>query len=208
VGARGKRALSNKNKIPLAEPGKRVASARYGDEWIGRLTRREEFMIKRYGPTTSASKLQGGITIVNSRAFPLSKPLWEELEHALFRQEWMNEQYEWFEQWFKDHDFDPDHDEIDRDAFERAFEKTFGSATTKQSAESKHLNEGTAGDFAAKYIQDEEKAGRAPTQDGCERAARAAGYGGCRALVRAAYHKHRGAEGFPVRRGRPKNSPK
>jgi hypothetical protein len=124
--------VSNKSKIRLAEAGKRVVRARYGKEWIGRLTQEEEFLIKRYGPQhTPASLLPGGITTITSRALSLSRPLREKLDHALFRKEWMYEQSEWFDQWFKDHGFDPDDDEIDHDAFERAFAKSFPDAAPK-----------------------------------------------------------------------------
>jgi hypothetical protein len=206
--------LSNKNKIPLAEAGKRVAHVRYGDEWIGRLTRREEFLIKRYGGPQTTSV----ITPINSSAFSLSGPLRDELDHALFRREWKNEQYEWVEQWFEDHGFDPDHDELDRDAFELAFEKAFGSAADRLapllpadttgnagdvvSTASKHFNERSARDFVADYIKGKENAGLRPTQGGLEDRARERGYHGGRELLRKAFH-----ELASVKPGRPTNSP-
>jgi hypothetical protein len=104
------RALANKSKISLEEAAQRVGHALYGDEWIGRLKKREWWVIERY------------------RDGFLSGPLLQEVDLARDRRAWMYKQYNDVHQWFKDHGFDPDVDEIDRDSFECAFEKAFGSA--------------------------------------------------------------------------------
>jgi hypothetical protein len=110
-------ALANKSKISLEEAAQRVGHALYGDEWIGRLKKREWWVIERHGLP------RAGVSV-----FFHSDPLLQELDLARDRRAWMYKQYNDVHQWFKDHGFDPGVHEIDRDAFECAFEKAFGSA--------------------------------------------------------------------------------
>jgi hypothetical protein len=63
------------------------------------------------------------------------------------------------------------------------------------------MTERMAKEFAAKFITEEEAAGRKPTQAGLERAARQANKRGGREFLRAAFHQL-----SDVKRGRPSNA--
>jgi hypothetical protein len=83
----------------------------------------------------------------------------------------------------------------------RRFFKSGGKAAeAKAATESRPITKKIADRFAARYINDEQAAGRRPTLSGLEAAAKNAGLRGGREYLRAAFHQSPRVE---VRRGRP-----
>jgi hypothetical protein len=117
---------------PVVLVGKRL----HGDDWIGGLTSRQEWLVERYAPrTTPSSLLPGGITYIPGTSLlraPASGPLRDEIDAAIDRRDWMLEQYEnarrWLYKWLEREGLRSD--EIDPHALERALHKELESAAT------------------------------------------------------------------------------
>jgi hypothetical protein len=103
-----------------------VGKAIFGAEWIGRLTERERWLIKRYierrrKPSTI---LPGEIDFVGPGGpiVPVNdRVLATEVERARDRREQMDDQYDQAFDWLEDHGFDCESNRLDLARFERAF---------------------------------------------------------------------------------------
>jgi hypothetical protein len=120
--------------ISLDNASVRIGEAKFGADWIGKLTERERWLIKRYVERrhqTPSSILPGEITLVGPGGpkIPVNDPkLASEVERARDRLEQMNDQYDEVYDWLEDRGFDTETPSLDLTQFERAFAATFSAA--------------------------------------------------------------------------------
>ena len=107
--------------------------AMFGDDWVGAITKRERWLLKRYveglGDPSTSSILRGGTSwVIGGRPwaeYPSDPALVAETERAGDRNDWCNDQWEQALDWLQDHGFDTDADVVDRAALEAAMAKAF-----------------------------------------------------------------------------------
>jgi hypothetical protein len=121
-------ASGRSHKISLDDASARIGEARFGVDWIGKLTERERWLIKRYVDRCHhkpSSILPSQITYVGPGGpfAPVNDPaLAAEVERARDRLEQMNDQYDQVYDWLEERGFDTETRSIDLTQFERAFE--------------------------------------------------------------------------------------
>jgi hypothetical protein len=112
-----------------------LGRALLGEDWIGELTQREQWLIKWHGPGRTLV-VQSEPSILPGRASyvanlgrdlePKSQELIAEVERARDRHHWKEAQYRDVLDWLKRNGFDPAADDFSREEFERAFRRIFG----------------------------------------------------------------------------------
>jgi hypothetical protein len=127
-------AYGRSRTISLNDASVRIGEAKFGADWIGKLTERERWLIKRYVERrhqSPSSILAEEIAFVGPGGpkIPVNDPkLVSEVERARDRLEHMNDQYDEVYDWLKDRGFDTETASLDLTQFERAFAATFSAA--------------------------------------------------------------------------------
>jgi hypothetical protein len=122
----------------------RVARARYGNDWIGRLNERERWLIDWYVEgkhRARSSVLPGHIRFIDPHGrdwanVPGDSALCAEIEKACDRRNWMWAQADWVLDWFERHGFSADDSPINKTRFEKALTRDFPSASASNDASS------------------------------------------------------------------------
>ena len=118
-------AEDNRGRLTIDVAVEQVGRAMYGDAWIGSLTKREDWLIRRYvegvAPASEASSMMRGSVRweIGGRKWaecPGDPKIVEEVEQARDRRDFMEEQSERAFDWLEDHGFDPDASSLDREA--------------------------------------------------------------------------------------------
>jgi hypothetical protein len=126
--------------ILLDEANARIGKAKFGADWIGKLSERERWLVKRYIDAqhgAACSILPGTITYVGPGGpfVPVNAPaLAAEIERVRDRLEQMNDQYEQVSDWLEDRGFDIDAAQINLVRFEHAFAEVFSPAAVPERA--------------------------------------------------------------------------
>jgi hypothetical protein len=116
--------------ISWDEASARVGKAQFGADWIGKLTEREHWLIKRYIERRHQPSRPDEITWVGPGGpfVPVNdRVLATEVERARDRREQMDDQYDQAFDWLEDHDFDCESNSLDLARFERAFAAAFSA---------------------------------------------------------------------------------
>ena len=115
-----------------------VGKAIFGAEWIGQLTERQRWLLRRYvdgevplQPRSQKSILVGELVFVDATTGrPWLEPvLRDEVTRAQDRREWQRDQYTRVDAWLRRHRFG-NKKLLDRAAFEHAMANDFGAPTT------------------------------------------------------------------------------
>ena len=119
----------NRRRITIDAALEDVGRAIYGDDWIGSLTDREDWLIRRYVegvvPTVEASSIMPSSVrwVIAGRPwaeYPGDQKLVNEVEQARDRRDYMKEQSERAFEWLEDHGFDRNTSSLDREALSGA----------------------------------------------------------------------------------------
>lgn len=125
--------------ISLDDASGRIGRAKFGADWIGKLTERDRWLIKRYVQMPSSNR-PGGITYIGPGGpiVPVNdRALAAEVERARDRHEQMNDQYDQVFSWLEDHGFDCESDSLDLARFDRAFAAAFAAEVKRVLPEAK-----------------------------------------------------------------------
>lgn len=113
----------SKTIIPYREAIARVGQAIYGDNWIGSLSSRQEWLLEEYADEKSYGLFT--IIIYNTKRSKLTPSLLDEFTKAEDRGNWMHAQYDEARYWLSDRGM-THAAPINRIAFTAAFSKAFG----------------------------------------------------------------------------------
>jgi hypothetical protein len=102
----------------------RVGHGLCAENWIGKLSERERWLVKRY--IDSYRKDRVSSIVPGTISYPIGEQQWieptltAEVHRARDRRDWMEAQYNAVFKWLENHGFDLDSDRIDRARFEKA----------------------------------------------------------------------------------------
>jgi hypothetical protein len=157
-------------RISLAAAERQVGAAIYGGDWIGGLSRREDWLISRYIEGVGGNSPSWIIAGRSWREYPSDPSLVAEVERARDRRDWMENQYGQVYDWLEAHGFDIESEDLDRSAFEAAFAAKFSARGDERSTLAANLNGpkpiSTGGDSTEQFERARNAAHVTRTEDG------------------------------------------
>jgi hypothetical protein len=107
----------------------RVGRSLYAENWIGKLSERERWLVKRYIDSYRKDRVSsivpGTISYTVDGQQWIEPTLMAEVHRARDRRDWKEAQYEAVFEWLQNHGFDLDSDRINRVGFEKALAACF-----------------------------------------------------------------------------------